>query len=201
MLKKQIATLVSLGYKVEAVERIFSFNGVVKSTKDVHNILHCFKYYDIEGNSIRDLSSAILQNSATCLEAALIAYDLISLLLNDHQPQIMVMNRLNPNENTYLGHTALIYRADSNLFAAIAVSRHSIQGNRNAVFESIDDVVLSYAQGYLSIGLKPLSFGISNLKLLGSGLNWRNNSNEMCQLQERLLNTLTTGFDITSEEN
>lgn len=190
--------LENLGYTAEAVNSLVKpIHGEITSLEDVHHIIHSFEHYRIanEYNSSHTISDSIMRGSLSCLEAALIASDLISLLKSHRR--LMIITRLDPKDNTQLGHTALIYRAANSLYAAIAMSRYESQSDRPAKFATEEDVVLSFAETYISLGYKPLCFGLADIDRVSDGLNWRQNNTAMLQLQDRLLDSQINSFDIS----
>jgi hypothetical protein len=189
--------LLSLDYDPVAAQRLARYaNGSMTGMQDVARIIRTFGYRTLQpgGYSDRSASDAIAAGDVTCLEAALIAHDLASLL-GCHR-RLMVMNRLDPNTTSYLGHTALVYRAANDLFGAIAVSRHSCQRERAANYASEEAVVLSYAEGYVDLGLVPLSYGLADLDTVAEGLAWRRDRADMRRLHDRLLETQVNSFEI-----
>lgn len=194
----QLDYLIAIGYTSCAAETLLSFNEIGFSCmNDVHFLIKHFGYYKLNPGEIynRTISQAIDGGSITCLEAALIAYDLASMLKND--TRIMTMTRFDPKENTYLGHAALIYRANNSLFSAIAISRHTAQGERHARYLTEEMVVLSYAETYIELGLVPICFGISDIYTFTLDLDWRRSVSAMQKLHASLLKAQTNYFEIT----
>jgi hypothetical protein len=161
--------------------------GVLDSVADVRRLIHGFDYFHLSEDDTqrRSLSDALLDGSVTCLEAALLAADLCAVL--GVPGRLMAMNRFNPKTESYLGHAAFIYSERATRFGAIAVSRHASQADREATFGDEEEVALSYAYGYLALGLIPLSLGLSDLAEVGAGLDWRNVAADLQQLHGRLL--------------
>lgn len=185
----QVERLRELGYPEKAAHRLIeSAGGELKEIASVETAISGFGYHVLppEGDYSRSVVAAAAAGEATCLEASLLAYDLAGLLNADRR--LMVMTRLDPKTRSYLGHSALIYREqDARSYGAISLSRHRSQRCRPASYTNAEAVALSYAEGYVELGLVPLCFGIVDLDRLAAGLDWRRVPRALQELEDRLL--------------
>lgn len=189
--------LLRLGYTAESVRKLLLRNpGKLRRSSDVAAVIGSFGY--AQGNDAalpdRSLVQAILSERLTCLEAALIGHDLMGPV--SRLRKIIVMTRYNPKDESYLGHTVMVFKSEGGLFGAISLSRYPTQGNRQAVFSTEEDIVLSFAKAYVELGLTPVCYGILSLSKAGRKLDWRKDSKHLEVLHDWLVAGQDRGFEI-----
>lgn len=196
-LHAQRRCLTGLGYDVDTVERYFRVaDGMIENGNQVLKIVESLTYRKTSANAPPNqaLCDVARFESASCLESALIAYDLTGLFA---QERIMLtVNRRDPRNDKYLGHAVMLYRENSGQYGAASQSRHKNMRCRKSIFESAEDLVLDYAQIYMSLGLEPVSFGMSDPAEIGKNLNWHHNGNDMRSFHDRLKEIPHHGFEI-----
>ena len=195
--KWQFEQIRAVGYSWGAAERLLgSVGGMIKKTDDIDAVISSLEYKvsnDLEPNHGR-LDEAARQARCTCFEAALIAHDLVGLLGLDRK--ILALNRMDPESGSFLGHAALIYETHIGRFGAFALSRHATQCSRPANFNSPNEVAISYAEEYLTLGFVPVCFGIATLEEVGGGINWRLDPEDFKVLHDRILETQVNVFEL-----
>lgn len=186
----------ALGYAPEACRHIDALLGPnLAHPAQVATLVEQIAYDDSwqERYEICSVTRSLGQKKMTCINAAILAFGLLECFSSVSR-SLYAMHRVD-SHGVECGHAFVCYCWNGR-YGSIAKSNYEGLNNRDAVFATEQELVLSYAKAYLRMGFTPTYYGRFDLDDIAGGLDWRNGSLNLNELSNRISSSYQYEFSV-----
>jgi hypothetical protein len=157
----------------------------------VQQFLNSLPYnHERRKKTLRSFREVVRNGSAHCLESALCA----SVILEQHRYPALLLD-LRSEDN--LDHVMFLYRKEGK-WGTVARSRDPGLHGRKPVFNTLRELVESYAEPYVDASGRIVGFGVCNLADLGR-YDWRLSTRNVWKVENFLINMPHRRFRMSNE--
>ncbi len=143
---------------------------------------------------IRSVRCSLHSSHITCIDAAILSYGLLELLLPETRRRLLAIHRRDPKTDEECGHCVTLYWGADGRVGAISKSSFPGLGHREPVFEDEAAVAASLARAYVEMGFEPLYFGVTTPEEAAPDLDWRFHEGDLNEMSARLQACYAYGF-------
>jgi hypothetical protein len=188
-----------LGYGDRDLERVTELaGGAPAQPEDLRRVLDGLGYEDEwrQHYAIKSVRASLRSERITCIDAAVLAYGLLELYFPATPRQLLAIHRRDA-AGEECGHcVALFWRGD--LVGAFSKSSYPGLGHRDAIHADAASVAVSYAEAYLKMNIQPLYFGAVRLEDIAGDLDWRQGTEPLNALSDRLVASYQYSFGVAA---
>jgi hypothetical protein len=188
-----------LGYGDRDLARVTDLvGGPPAEPEDLRRVLDGLGYEDEwrQHYEIKSVSDSLRSERITCIDAAVLAYGLLELYFPGTPRQLLAIHRRDA-AGEECGHCVALFWKGA-LVGAFSKSSYPGLGHRDAIHADAASVAVSYAEAYLKMNIQPLYFGAVRLEDIAGDLDWRQGTEPLNVLSERLVASYQYSFGVAA---